>query len=50
MRFGYADTPLGQVHYREAGSGPAIVLLHESPISGRIYEPSLPFLGQRAGP
>ena len=48
MRFGYADTPLGQVHYREAGSGPAIVLLHESPISGRIYEPSLSFLGQRA--
>lgn len=26
-----------QVHYRRAGSGPAVVVLHESPLSGRAY-------------
>ena len=47
LRFSYADTPLGQVHYREAGTGPPVVLFHESPISGRIYEATLPVLGRR---
>ena len=47
IRFGYADTELGQVHYRESGVGPPVVLLHESPLSGRIYEATLPYLGQR---
>ena len=47
VRYAYADTPLGQVHYREAGSGPPVVLFHESPISGRIYEESLLVLGRR---
>ena len=47
IRFGYADTLLGQVHYREAGSGPPVVLLHECPLSGRIYEPALPYLAER---
>jgi pimeloyl-ACP methyl ester carboxylesterase len=28
---GYADTPLGQVHYQDVGSGPAVVLLHQVP-------------------
>ena len=43
----YADTPLGQVHYREAGSGPPLVLFHESPSSGVMYEPALPVLARR---
>ena len=47
IRSGYADTPLGQVHYREAGTGPPVVLLHESPISGRIFDAALPVLGRR---
>ena len=47
IRYAYADTSLGQVHYREAGSGPPVVLFHESPVSGRIYEESLPVLGRR---
>ena len=47
IRSGYADTSLGQVHYREAGTGPPVVLLHESPISGRIYDASLPTMGRR---
>ena len=28
---GYADTPLGQVHYQDVGSGPVVVLLHQVP-------------------
>ena len=46
IRSGYADTRLGQVHYREAGAGPPVVLLHESPISGRVYDAALPAVGR----
>jgi pimeloyl-ACP methyl ester carboxylesterase len=28
---GYADTPLGQVHYQDVGAGPLVVLLHQVP-------------------
>ncbi len=28
---GYADTPLGQVHYQDVGRGPVVVLLHQVP-------------------
>lgn len=28
---GYAKTPLGQVHYRDHGQGPAVLLLHQTP-------------------
>jgi len=44
----YANTPLGQIHYREIGSGPPIILLHESPISGQVYNAALPAIGKRA--
>lgn len=37
QRFGYVDTTRGQVHYREAGRGPVIVLLHWAPGSSRQY-------------
>ena len=47
VRYGYADTSLGQVHYREAGSGLPIVLLHESPFSGAVFDAALPTLGNR---
>lgn len=30
-----------RVHYRRAGKGPVIVLLHASPVSGEVYEPHL---------
>ena len=44
---GYAATRWGQVHYRHDGEeGPAIVLLHEAPLSSAIYEPALPLLGR----
>jgi pimeloyl-ACP methyl ester carboxylesterase len=47
-RFGYADTPLGQLHYAECGDGPAVVLLHQSPRSWDEYREVLPLLA-RAG-
>lgn len=36
---GYAETPLGQVHYRlvRAGDGPVLVLLHQTPWSMNQY-------------
>ena len=37
QRFGYIDTTRGQVHYREAGRGPAVLLLHWAPGSSRQY-------------
>lgn len=33
VRYRYADTPLGQLHYAEAGEGEPIVLLHQTPRS-----------------
>jgi pimeloyl-ACP methyl ester carboxylesterase len=44
----YADTPWGQVHYRRAGQGPrALVLLHWTPFSGRMYAPVMAELAAR---
>lgn len=41
IRKGYADTEAGQLHYREAGEGPALVLLHWTPSSGRMFEAAM---------
>jgi len=43
-RRGYADGPFGQVHYQDnEADGPAIILLHQAPLSSRqfdlVYEP-----------
>src|SRR5882672_10691399 len=48
MRYGFADTLSGQLHFRACGAGPDIVLLPWLPASGRIYEHILPHLA-RAG-
>jgi pimeloyl-ACP methyl ester carboxylesterase len=37
QRFGYVDTSHGQVHFREAGGGPAVVLLHWGPGTSAQY-------------
>jgi len=37
MRCGYVDTALGQLHYREAGAGAPLVLLHPPPRSALLY-------------
>ncbi|MFN8535129.1 MAG: alpha/beta hydrolase [Dehalococcoidia bacterium] len=44
---GYVDTPKGQIHYQEAGEGRAILLLHQSPSSSRMWEPMLLPLARR---
>ncbi|MEV0634796.1 alpha/beta hydrolase [Streptomyces sp. NPDC050619] len=33
VRYGYVDTPLGQLHYTEAGAGEPLILLHQTPRS-----------------
>jgi pimeloyl-ACP methyl ester carboxylesterase len=48
MRFGFADTLSGQLHFRACGAGPDIVLLPWLPVSGRMYEHIMPHLA-RAG-
>jgi len=35
---GYADAPQGQVHYRAAGAGPAILLLHQNGMTSECFE------------
>lgn len=46
VRFGYADTSFGQVHYAECGSGAPVVLLHQTPRSWDEYREVLPLLGR----
>ncbi len=48
LRFGFADTHSGQLHFRACGAGPDIVLLPWLPASGRMYEHLMPNLA-RAG-
>jgi pimeloyl-ACP methyl ester carboxylesterase len=48
MRFGFADTLSGQLHFRACGAGPDIVLLPWLPASGRMYDAVMPHLA-RAG-
>jgi len=47
MRRSYADTPDGQVHYRVAGAGDPIVMLHWAPGSGRQNEETVSLLAAR---
>jgi pimeloyl-ACP methyl ester carboxylesterase len=37
MRRGFATIPLGQMHFREAGEGTPLILLHPTPYSSRYY-------------
>lgn len=40
----YADTPYGQLHYRHAGRGEPILLLHQSATSSACFEGLIPHL------
>ncbi|MFE7976587.1 Ohr family peroxiredoxin [Streptomyces shenzhenensis] len=42
-RRGYLELPWGQVHYRRSGEGdgPALVVVHQSPLSSATYEPAM---------
>ena len=45
LRRAYADTALGQIHYRDGGgSGEPLILLHASPRSSRVYAGLIPLL------
>jgi pimeloyl-ACP methyl ester carboxylesterase len=47
MKRGFADTREGQIYYTEAGVGPALVLLHPSPQSSRVFWRLMPKLADR---
>lgn len=40
----YVDGPFGQIHLRMAGEGVPLLLLHQSPLSGGMFEAVLPLL------
>lgn len=42
---GYADTPVGQIHFAECGDGAPVLLLHQTPRSWDEYRELLPLLG-----
>jgi pimeloyl-ACP methyl ester carboxylesterase len=44
IRRRYVDGRWGQVHLTEAGSGPTLVLLHQSPLSASQFLPAFPAL------
>jgi pimeloyl-ACP methyl ester carboxylesterase len=46
VRKGFVDVPHGQVHYRAAGYGPPVVLLHDSPRSSAMHVAMLQALGR----
>ena len=47
MKRGYVDVEHGQLHYRELGSGPPLVLLHKTPSSSIQYVRAMPLLAER---
>lgn len=47
VRRGFVDVPGGQVHYREAGKGPVLVLVHASPGSSSGLVPLIEALARR---
>lgn len=44
---GYAQTPAGQLHYAEAGSGPTVLMLHQTPRSHDEFAEVQPLLADR---
>ena len=46
IRKSYVDGRWGQVHVREAGvaDAPPVILLHQSPLSGAMFDPVMPLL------
>lgn len=47
MRRGYADTEVGQIHYRETGSGDPVLLLHHTASSSITFGRVAPLLADR---
>ena len=47
MKRRYADVEHGQLHFRELGNGPPLMLLHKTPSSSIQYERAMPLLARR---
>jgi pimeloyl-ACP methyl ester carboxylesterase len=47
MRKGYVDTPIGQVHYREHGSGAPLLLLHQTAWASQQFKNAMEPLAAR---
>lgn len=47
VRRAYVGEPGRQIHYHEAGTGRAVLLLHSAPRSSRAFRMMLPTIGQR---
>ncbi|MGB1876227.1 MAG: alpha/beta fold hydrolase, partial [Rhodospirillaceae bacterium] len=47
MKKYYVDGPMGQVHVRELGEGPALVLLHQTAWSSLQFKHAMPYLADR---
>lgn len=47
MRRAFADTSIGQIHYREMGSGKPLLLLGSSGRSSRMFAPLIPLLARQ---
>jgi haloalkane dehalogenase len=47
MRRAYVGPPGAQLHYREAGTGPTLLLLHQAPSHSAMYEPLMQLLEDR---
>lgn len=47
MRRAFVDTPDGQMHYRDGGSGKSLLLLHQTPRSSNEYQGMVPILVQK---
>lgn len=47
IRKGFVNVGAGQVHYRVAGSGPPIILLHDSPRSSVLHAPLVEHFSDR---
>lgn len=46
VRKGYLDGPFGQIHFYSAGSGPVLIMAHQSPVCGRMFEQAMPYLSR----
>jgi pimeloyl-ACP methyl ester carboxylesterase len=44
LKRGYVDIPEGQIHYRSAGAGRPVLLLHQTPSASDEYEPMMEIL------
>lgn len=47
MKKCYLDLPEGQIHYRIAGQGMPLILLHQSPMSGVEWDDIIPLLSDK---